>query len=51
MNCLDVNEIRKLSFKRKLNRYFVFQVYVLRTLERIWQEIIKTKKINKSMKT
>ena len=51
MNCLNVTEIRKLSFKRKLNRYFVFQVYALRTLERIWQEIIKTKKINKSMKT
>ena len=43
MNCLDVNEIRKLSFKRKLNRYFVFQVYVLRTLEKIWQEILRLK--------
>ena len=45
MNCLNVTEIRKLSFKRKLNQYFVFQVYVLRTLERIWQEIIKTKRL------
>ena len=45
MNCLNVTEIRKVSFKRKLNRYLMFQVYVLRTLERIWQEIIKTKRL------